>query len=105
MSAAGFAALVTDTEQQLEASMAAIGTGQMIDLSDLLPRIDALCEQAVKLGGRPAGESLAGILTKLDRLQAALRQEIDRIGAETRSDPKRAAETYRAAMPKPDKPR
>jgi hypothetical protein len=104
MSAADFAALAADTEQQLQISMAAIGTGQMIDLTDLLPRIDALCEQAVTLGSRPAGERLAGILTKLDQLQAALRQEIARLGAETRPDPKQAAESYRAAMSKPDKP-
>lgn len=104
MSAAEFAALAADTEQQLDMSMAAVGTGQMIDLTDLLPRIDALCDQAVRLGGKPAGERLAAILTKLDQLQAALRDEIARLGAETRPDPKHAAETYRAAMSKPDKP-
>ena len=92
-----FNALSTDTEAQLEAALHAVGAGEFIDLDDLLPRIDALCAEAIQRGNKQAAERLARILATLDRLQAALRTQIARQRAEARPDPKRASETYRAA--------
>jgi hypothetical protein len=94
--------LIADTEAQLDAAQHAVGAGELVDLGDLLPRIDAICALAVAQRRKSAAAHLARILPRLDRLQTALRQLL---GAEPRPDPKRAAETYRTASgagPRPD---
>lgn len=90
-------ALIADTETQLDAAQQAVAGGELIDLSALLPRIDTICTLALAQKRKSAADQLARILTRLDTLQAALRAQIDQLGAEVRPDPKRAAKTYRAA--------
>jgi hypothetical protein len=97
MTEADLDSLITDTEAQLDATQQAVTAGEFVDLSDLLPRIDQICALAIAAKSKKAADKLARILTRLDALQAALRTQIGRLGAEARPDPKRAAETYRAA--------
>jgi hypothetical protein len=97
MTQADLAALIADTEAQLDAAQRAVGAGEFVDLADLLPRIDSICAQALAQRSKPLADHLARILRKLDELQMALRAQIARLAAETRPDPRRAAQTYRAA--------
>jgi len=97
MTAADLDSLIADTEAQLDAAQQAVGAGEFVDLADLLPRIDTMCALAIAQRRLSAAEQLARILPRLDTLQTALREQIARLGAESRPDPKRAAETYRAA--------
>jgi hypothetical protein len=90
-------ALVGDTEGQLDAALDAVARGELVDLADLLPRIDAVCTLALARKRKSAAECLARLLPRLDTLQSALREQIARLEADARPDPKRAAETYRAA--------
>jgi hypothetical protein len=101
MTEADLDSLIADTDAQLDAAQQAVSAGEIIDLSDLLPRIDRICALALAQRRREAAERLAGILPRLDALQTALRERIARLGAEARPDPKRAAETYRAAATPP----
>ncbi len=89
--------LVTDTEAQLDAAQQAVSAGEFVDLTDLLPRIDQVCQLAIAAKSKAAADKLARILPRLDTLQAALRAQIGRLGAEAKPDPKRAAQTYRMA--------
>jgi hypothetical protein len=89
--------LLADTEAQLDAAQRAVSAGEFVDLTDLLPRIDQLCALALATKRREAAEKLVGILTRLDALQAILREQINKLSAEAKPDPKRAAQTYRAA--------
>jgi hypothetical protein len=98
MTAAELDSLIADTEGQLAAAQRAVSAGELIDLADLLPRIDVICVQALAQRQKSAGDRLARILQQLDSLQAALRERIAHFGVDTRADPKRAAETYRAAV-------
>jgi hypothetical protein len=97
MTAFDLDALIADTETQLAAVQKAVSAGEIVDLADLLPRIDEICAAALAERRREAADRLARILERLDGLQTALRAQIARFGIETRPDPKRAAETYRAA--------
>ncbi|MGB8841293.1 MAG: hypothetical protein WCC64_09475 [Aliidongia sp.] len=97
MTEADLATLIADTEMQLDAAQRAVGAGEFVDLADLLPRIDAICTQALAQRRKAAAEPLARILRKLDDLQSTLRSQIARLVAEARPDPKRAAQTYRTA--------
>jgi hypothetical protein len=97
MTEADLATLIADTEMQLDAAQRAVDAGEFVDLADLLPRIDSICAQALALRRKAAADHLARILRKLDDLQTALRSQIARLGAENRPDPRRAAQTYRAA--------
>jgi hypothetical protein len=94
---ADLAALLADTQAQLDAAQRAVDGGEFVDLADLLPRIDAVCALALAQRRKSAAEPLARLLARLDRLQAALRVRIQQLAAEARPDPRRAAETYRAA--------
>ena len=97
MTEADLEALIADTETQLDAAQQAVSAGEFIDLSALLPRIDTICALAIAQKRKEVADQLARILTRLDSLQAALRTQIEQLGTEARPDPKRAAETYRAA--------
>jgi hypothetical protein len=97
MTETDFDSLLTDTEAQLDAAQQAVSAGEFVDLTDLLPRIDQLCALAIAAKRKAAADKLAHILPRLDALQAALREQIGRLGAEAKPDPKRAAQTYRAA--------
>jgi hypothetical protein len=97
MTEADLATLIADTELQLDAAQRAVGAGEFVDLADLLPRIDAICAQALAQRRKAAADPLARILRKLDDLQGALQTQIARLGADSRPDPKRAAQTYRTA--------
>jgi len=90
--------LLADTEAQLDAAQQAVAAGELVDLSDMLPRIDQVCTLALAAKQRQAAEKLARILPRLDTLQKTLREQIARLGAEARPDPKRAAEIYRLAV-------
>ncbi|MEA2755550.1 MAG: hypothetical protein QOJ54_1839 [Aliidongia sp.] len=94
---ADLAALIADTEAQLDAAQRAIGAGEFVDLADLLPRIDSICARALAQRDKPSADHLARIVRKLDDLQTALRAQIARLGVEPRPDPRRAAQTYRTA--------
>jgi hypothetical protein len=97
MTQADLASLVADTQAQLDAAELAVSAGEFVDLADLLPRIDAVCALALAKRSKSAAEPLARLLARLDSLQAALRARIQQLGAEARPDPRRAAQTYRAA--------
>jgi hypothetical protein len=97
MTAADLDSLLADTEAQLDAAQRAVAGGELVDLSDLLPRIDQICALALAEKHREVADKLARILPRLDTLQTALREQIGRLAAEARPDPRRAAETYRAA--------
>lgn len=92
-----FDSLLADTEAQLDSAQQAVAAGQVVDLTDLLPRIDQVCALALAAKRKEAADKLARILPRLDALQTALREQIGRLSAEAKPDPKRAAETYRAA--------
>jgi hypothetical protein len=95
--------LLADTEAQLDAAQLAVAAGEFVDLTDLLPRIDRICTLALAQRRKAAADQLSRILPRLDALQVALREQIGRLGAEARPDPKRAAETYRAAATPDDR--
>jgi hypothetical protein len=97
MTQADLTALIADTQAQLDAAELAVGAGEFVDLTDLLPRIDAVCALALAQRRKSAADPLARLLARLDRLQAGLRARIQQLATETRPDPRRAAETYRAA--------
>ena len=90
--------LIADTDAQLDAAQQAVTAGEFVDLTDLLPRVDQICALAIAAKSKVAADKLARILPRLDALQAALRAQIGRRSAEARPDPKRAAQTYRAAV-------
>jgi hypothetical protein len=89
--------LIADTGAQLDAAQQAVAAGEFVDLTDLLPRVNQVCAIAIAAKSKVAADKLARILPRLDALQAALREQIGRLGVEAKPDPKRAAQTYRAA--------
>jgi hypothetical protein len=91
--------LIDDTEAQLAAAFTAIAAGELIDLSDLLPRIETLCQTAVAQRSKGVADKLARLVSRLDELQHALQEHIAGLGGNARPDPRRAVDSYRAATP------
>jgi hypothetical protein len=89
--------LIDDTEAQLTAAIAAATAGSLLDLSDLVPRLERLCAMAVAERAIAAAPRLARLISRLDELEAALRDAT--ATATEPPDPKRAAALYRAASP------
>lgn len=85
--------LVADTEAQLAAAIDAVRAGSLLDLSDLVPRLERVCGLAVAERARHLAPRLAGLVAQLNALEAVLRDRM----AEGTPDPRRAAASYRAA--------
>jgi hypothetical protein len=91
--------LIDDTEAQLAAAVEAARGGSLLDLADLVPRLERICAQAVEERAVAAAPRLARLIAQLDELEAILRA----MSAPETPDPRRAAALYRAAAPDDDK--
>ncbi|HLZ67194.1 MAG TPA: hypothetical protein VKQ29_13260 [Aliidongia sp.] len=95
--------LLDDTEAQLDASLAALLAGDLVDLTDLPPRIETICRMAVDSRRRDAADRLLHLTRKLDEIEGELRRRLAAVTPETErpADPKRASDVYRAAAGAP----
>ena len=95
--------LLNDTEAQLADGLDAMTAGCLVDLGDLVPRVDRVCTLAVDTRARDAAPRLSLLIERLDRLQRLLRERIaESADSPPRPDPARAAAHYRAAAPLPE---
>ena len=95
--------LLDDTEGQLDATLAALLAGDLIDLTDLPPRVETICRMAIDSRRRDAADRLLRLTRKLDSIEAHLRERLAAVTPETErsADPKRASDVYRAAAGAP----
>lgn len=95
--------LLDDTDAQLDAALAALLAGDLVDLADLPPRIETICQQAVASRRRDAADRLLRLSQKLDEIERHLRARLAAVTPETErtSDPKRASDVYRATARTP----
>jgi hypothetical protein len=95
--------LLDDTGGQLDATLAALLAGDLIDLADLPPRVETICRMAIDSRRRDAADRLLRLTRKLDAVEAHLRERLAAVTPETErsADPKRASDVYRAAAGAP----
>ncbi len=93
--------LIIDTETQLGSAIDAVIGGDMVDLTNLAPQLERLCEMAILEKARNAAERLARLIAQLDALERLLRERIAAT-ASPRPDAKRATQLYRSNTPSPD---
>ncbi|GGF37190.1 hypothetical protein GCM10011611_49650 [Aliidongia dinghuensis] len=95
--------LLDDTDAQLDAALAAVETGDLIDLADLPPRVETICKLAVDGRRRDMADRLLQLSRKLDEIERLLRERLAAVTPETErvSDPKRASDVYRATAGAP----
>ena len=95
--------LLDDTDAQLDAALTALVAGDLIDLVDLPPRIETICQQAVASRRRDAADRLLRLSQKLDEIERHLRERLAVVTPESErtSDPKRASDVYRATAGAP----
>jgi hypothetical protein len=91
--------LIGDTERQLDEAIAQAASGALVDLGDLVPRLERISALAVAERATEAAPLLAALIGQLDLLGAALKQRIDADTAARQADPGQAAARYRAAQP------
>ncbi len=106
MTEISLAELLDDTETQLTAARDGLTSGSLVDLGNLLPRIDEICRRAVEARDIAAAERLKGLYELLDALEQGLRHRISESGTTQErptADARRAAQLYRAAAPVPAK--
>ncbi len=90
--------LLADTEAQLDAALAAARAGSLLDMADLVPRLERVCALAVAQRARDLAARLAGLVDRLNAIETVLRERL----VEPAPDPVRAAALYRAAAPPAD---
>jgi len=95
--------LLDDTEAQLDAALAAVVAGDLIDLADLPLRVETICRLAVEERRRDAADRLLRLSQRLDVIEAHLRERLAAVTPETErvADPKRASQIYRATAGAP----
>ena len=95
--------LLDDTDAQLDAALAALLAGDLVDLADLPPRIETICRMAVDSRRRDAADRLLRLTRKLDEIETHLRERLAAVTPETDrpANPKRASDIYRAAAGAP----
>ncbi len=98
---ASLEALLDDTQAQLDAAYEAVSAGAVVDLSDLPPRIETICQQAVASGKPEAADRLRALIERLDTLELTLRALMATAQALEAQDHtagrRRAAASYRVA--------
>ncbi len=95
--------LFDDTDAQLEAALAALLAGDLIDLADLPARVETICRQAVESRRRDAADRLLRLSQKLDAIERHLRERLAVVTPETERtpSPKQASDVYRATAGAP----
>jgi len=103
MTATALDRLLDDTEGQLDAALAALMAGDLIDLADLPPRVETICRMAIDSRRRDAADRLLRLTQKLDAIEAHLRERLAAVTPDTErpANPKRASDVYRAAAGAP----
>ncbi len=91
-------AMLADAAIQLAIDIDAVEAGQPIDLTNLLPQVELLCDLAVAQRAVGTTADLARLIEMLDQLSVALRGRIAALCIEDQPDPSRAAAYYRAAV-------
>ncbi|MDB5359961.1 MAG: hypothetical protein JWO51_1258 [Rhodospirillales bacterium] len=95
--------LFDDTEGQLDAALAALLSGDLIELADLPARVETICRMAIDSRRRDAADRLLRLTQKLDAIETHLRERLAAVTPDTErsANPKRASDVYRAAAGAP----
>ncbi|HTH96519.1 MAG TPA: hypothetical protein VL574_03830 [Stellaceae bacterium] len=94
---ADIALLIADTQAQLDAANAVLREGGLVEIQDLAPRVQTICEIAVAQKRTDVAPALLALMTTLDLLEALLRNAIAKATAMPENNPRQAAKAYQAA--------
>ncbi len=91
------ALLIADTQAQLDEANAVLREGGLVEIQDLAPRVQTICDIAVAQRRTEVAPALLALMTTLDLLETLLRQAIAKATAVPENNPRQAARAYRAA--------
>lgn len=96
---ADIALLIADTQAQLDAANAVLREGGLVEIQDLAPRVQTICEIAVAQKRTDVAPALLALMTTLDLLETLLRDAIAKATATAmpENNPRQAARAYRVA--------